>query len=228
MTLREHLKIFFSFFSHYVRCELSSKERVYAPFLFSCALLVVFNFAFDGRVDPQFFKPVFLAEVFITLLLSTQMAFMRQFDLEAEDNAFECFRVYGLPSYHLFLAKYLVSFIGSVLVVVPLLFLASFFHLSELPELALSVGFFLILFLVLLGLSALGSLMSSVLQRLNGREILFPLFFYPLSSPLFLIGLQAASFSFELRSVESLQLILLAIDSLYLVLGFLLFDEILN
>ena len=70
--------------------------------------------------------------------------------------------------------------------------------------------------------------MSSVLQRLNGREILFPLFFYPLSSPLFLIGLQAASFTFEARSVESLQFVLLGIDCVYLVLGFLLFDEILN
>ena len=185
MRLKKHFKILISFFSHYIKCELSSKERVYAPILFSCALLVVFSFAFDGKVDSQFFRPVFLAEVFITLLLSTQMAFMRQFDLESEDNAFESYRIYGLPSYHLFFAKYLVSLLGSVLVVIPLLLLASFFHLSEIPNLTLVPDFFLIVFLVLLGPSfpveapPPERLLFYLIDELHHMLLLFLLFYCP-------------------------------------------------
>lgn len=228
MTFTEHIKKIYYFIQHYIKCELSSKERLYAPFMFASTLLIIFNFAFDGKIGANYAQEVFVAEVFITLLFSVQISFMRQFDLEAEDNVFESFRVYHSNPYHLFLGKYLVTLISSFFIVIPTVFLALFFHLSKIPDVSFGLSFFLIILLVLGGLSALGTLMSSLLQRLSSREVLYPLFFYPLSCPLFLVGLQSASMALEGKDVNYLSLVLLGLDFIYLVLGFLLFDEILN
>lgn len=216
----------FCFLKHYIRCELFSKERLLAPLFFAATLLVIFNFAFGEGLPRESMKNIFVAEVFITTLFAVQLSFMRQFDLESDDNAFEVLRVARLNAYALFLGKYLVSLLAALFVVFPSVLLAWFFQAGELVGLNFGLNFFATIFCVLLGLAALGSLIGAVLQKLNGRELLYPLFFYPLASPLFLLGQQTALFALEGKAVLSLLGVLMGLDLLYLILALLLFDEI--
>ncbi len=216
------------FMKHYARCELSSKERFFAPLLFSATLLVMFNFSFGESIPRGYMVNIFVAEVFITLLFSLQLSFMRQFDLESEDNAFEVLRVSNVSYYALFLGKYFVSVISILCVVLPSVFLAWFFLAADLVDVEFSFYFYFSIFAALLGLSALGSLISALLQKLSGRELLYPLFFYPLGSPLFLLAQQIALFALEGKEIFSLLLVLLGLDLFYLVLALLLFDEIMT
>lgn len=216
------------FIKHYARCELSSKERFFAPLLFSATLLVVFNFSFGEGFPREYMIHIFVAEVFITILFSLQLSFMRQFDLESEDNAFEVFRVSNVSYYALFLGKYFVSVMSTFFVVLPSVFLAWFFLAADLAQGEFSFSFYCTIFLGVLGLSALGSLISALLQKLSGRELLYPLFFYPLGSPLFLLAQQIALFALEGKEIFSLLLVLIGLDLFYLVLALLLFDEIMS
>ena len=228
MNLVYSLKQLIFLTKHYIFCEVSSWERFYSPVLFAATILVIFNFAFADSLPKESLSKIFLAEVFVALLFAVQISFMRMFDLDTEDGALEVMRSRRLSSASIFLSKYTVTFLSACLMAVPIVFLAFFFHLSGQGFSGFWGTLFLILFLVLGGLSALGSLVSSVLQKVSSREVLYPLLFYPLCSPLFIVGLQVANMSLEGKEVSSLLFVLLGLDFLYLALGILLFDELIT
>lgn len=225
------MKFFFqdlkNLLGHYIKCELSSFERFYSPLLFASTILVIFHFAFGESLPSESLSKVFVAEVFVALLFSVQMSFLRLFDLETEDQALDIMKASNIKSSALFLSKYLVTFISSCVLAVPVVALSLFFQGSRsLPSFSF-LNLLMIIFLVLGGLSSLGSLLSVLLARLNSREVLYPLLFYPLSSPLFILGLQTAHFSFSGAEINPLLWVLIGLDCLYFALGFLLFDEVL-
>lgn len=213
---------------HYVKCERAAKERLYAPLLFASTLLVIFNFSFDGKITRDYSCEIFVAEVFITFLFAMQLSFLRQFDIETEDNAFDHLRLHQVSSYSLFMGKYLVSLVTGLVILIPTVLLAFFFHLSVLSHIDLNWQFCVVMLLVLAGISTLGCLISSLIQKMNGREALYPLLFYPLACPLFLVGLQSAYISLTSKEGANLMGILLGLDFIYLVLSLLLFDEIMD
>ena len=94
---------------------------------------------------------IFLAEVYVTLLLTMQLSFMRQFDIECEDNALESLRVHYVSSYTLYMAKYSTSLIMAFLTVIPTMLLAFFFHGASSNDLNLNLTFLLTVTLVVIG-----------------------------------------------------------------------------
>ena len=221
-------QMLFFLIKHNFNCELSAKERILSSLLFAGTILVLFNFAFAGKIMADYGQEVFLAELFITLVLTMQLSFMRQFDLECEDNALESLRINPISSYLLYLAKYFVSLVMATLVMAPTLLLALFFHAASSSALTLNLQFLAVLTLVLAGVCCIGCLISSLTQKMDARESLYPLLFYPLLVPLLIVGIQACYSSLNKPGETQLLMVLLALDVLYFLLSLLLFDEVMN
>ncbi len=213
---------------HNLKCEFAAKERLFSSLLFASTILIIFNFAFAGKIASDYSYEIFLAEVFVTLLLTMQLNFLRQFDIECEDNALDSLRLNPISSYSLYLGKYLVSLIMSTLILLPTLLLAFFFHGAATNNLVLNFQFLAVLSFVMLGLSCLGCLISALIQKMNAREAIYPLLFYPLSVPLLIVGLQACYKSLLSPGGWELTEVLLGLDLIYFLLSLLLFDEIMH
>ena len=213
---------------HNCKCEFNSKERVISSLLFASTILIIFNFVFVGKISTQYAYEIFIAEVFVTLLLTMQLNLLRLFDIECEDNALESLRLSPVSSYAIYMGKYLVNILVSLLIVIPSLLLAFFFHKSALNSFEINGQFFSIFVLVVFGVSSIGCLIAALLQKINAREALYPLLFYPLTIPLLIVGMQASYKSLITPGGWEFVEILLGLDFLYFLLSLLLFDELMT
>ncbi len=213
-----------------LRAELVDKERIVSPILFALTLLLLFAFAL-GDLDDALRLKVYLAETMLTALFALQVSFSRLFEPDRQDRVFDLLRTYPLSHTSLFLAKYtLVSLLGSATLIPTLLFGA---FLNQSPKLQLFswtvVG---IALLALAGLGALGVLLSALTLKANARQILYPLLYFPLTTPVLLAAIQSSRLCLEAGGltpdVNSWLGLLVAFDCIYITLGILLFTELVD
>lgn len=221
-----------SFFSQYWcmvsqgwKADLADKERLITPLLFAITVLLLFNFCFE-EVSKGIEAQVFTAELYLTSLFALQMSYVRIFVPDQQDKVFVLLQSYPLNHSAWFLSKYTLAFIYSLLVFVPVLLLcALFFSGADLnfwsPQLWLGG------LLSIVGLSTLGILLSTLTLKASGREILFPLLYFPLTVPVLLASVQA-SLSFLTSAPGGWHWlgILAGFDIIYFTLGLLLFGEL--
>jgi len=214
---------------HGVRAEFAEKDRLISPFLFAATMLIMFAFAV-GQVKEDLVIKIFLAQTFLTLLFALQTSFARIFDPDQKDKVFQLLQCYPINHSAWFLAKYiLVLFVGTA-ILVPTMLLAGLLNHDPNIQL-LNPMVFLVAFLALAGLASLGVLLSAMTLRASGREMLFPLLYFPLSTPVLLAAIQSSMVFLTPDSAETpLQWIglLSSFDVIYFTLGILLFSELVD
>lgn len=212
------------------KAELANKERLLTPLLFAATILILFNFVFTDAT-PALQAKFFVAETFLTLLFALQTSYARTFAPDEQDRVFELLQTYPLSHAAWFLAKYLQTLASSALILIPTLGMTGLFHSSSLGfSLLWSGPLWAAALLSLAGLAALGILLAAMTLKAAGREVLFPLLYFPLAVPVLLASSQAAlSFISGVSSGEVGQWLglLLGFDIIYLTLGILLFGELL-
>ena len=213
-----------------LKAELADLERCISPILFAVTLLLIFTFAL-GEIDRSLRVKIYLAETMLTALFALQVSFSRLFEPDRQDRVFDLLRTYPLSATALFSAKYtLVLILGSA-TLLPTLIFGAFLHQSANQPLFswLVVG---IAFLALAGLAALGVLLSAITLKANSRQILYPLLYFPLTTPVLLAAVQASRIYLESAKLtvdgRSWLGLLLAFDVIYLTLGTLLFAELID
>jgi len=225
---REHTSAWqqlYLFISCGLRLEFSNKERILSSFLFAAVILVVTAvcFATPAAVSTR----VLVAEIYLAFFLAMQIACLRIFEFEQRDGVYDLLRTYPLNGEIWYLSKLLVFIISSLLFLLPLLLLAFIFNSrSDYEAFLFVLG---IAALVLVGQAALGVLLTTIVLRARGRNILYPLTYFPLTMPL-LIGAAETSYAYlEKGAMDDSQLkwitLLIGIDIVYLTLGLLLFGE---
>jgi len=222
----------FSFLSQYLcmvsqgwKADLADKERLITPLLFAVTVLLLFNFCFE-EVSKGIEGQVFTAELYLTSLFALQMSYVRIFGPDQQDKVFSLLQSYPLNYAAWFLSKFTLAMIYSLLVFVPVLLLCTlFFSGADLNFWSLEL--WLGGLLSIIGLSTLGILLSTLTLKASGREMLFPLLYFPLSVPVLLASVQA-SLSFLTAAPGGLHWlgILVGFDIIYFTLGLLLFGEL--
>ncbi|MFK7873307.1 MAG: heme exporter protein CcmB [Oligoflexales bacterium] len=207
---------------HQLKLLFCDKERWVSPILFSITVLLLFSFAQGGYADKNVLE-IFSSQIFLTLLFATQMALYRSVEPEKEDRIFDALRLTPLPSGVWFCSRCTLAFVLSLSVAVPVVLMGFVLH-SNLVWVFLSFDFWALLLLVCTGLSCLGTLLAMLTFHADGREILFPLLFFPLSIPVLLAGL-AGTKVLGTSDVSSWIGLVAGFNVIYFTLGVLLFEE---
>lgn len=212
-----------------VQVEWASSERWLSPLLFALTVLVLFAFAF-GRIQPQFLPQMFTAATFLTAFFSLQIAFSRILEPDMQDKVFDQLRSYPISPSAWFLGKYILVLLLGLMILAPTLLLSNLF-LNEGRENLLSSSVFVVALVALLGLGSIGVLLSTMMLRSNAKQILYPLIYFPLTTPVLLAAVEASrAIIVDGTSLEKLLSswlgLLVIFGIMYFTLSLLLFGEL--
>jgi heme exporter protein B len=168
-----------------VRYELRSKQMWAGMGLFAILVLVIFNFAFDLRVDNK--VAVAPGALWVAFVFASILGLGRTIAAEREKGSMDRLLLCPVDRKAIYLAKLLgnMLFIGVVEVVALPIFAALF-------DVPLLVGpLLLIVLLGTLGIAAVGTLFSAMAASTQARELLLPILVFPLIVPVVIGSVRA-------------------------------------
>lgn len=168
-----------------VRCELRSKQVWMGMGLFALLVLVIFNFAFDLRVNNK--AAVAPGALWVAFIFASLLGLGRTIAAEREQGSMDRLLLCPVDRKAIYLAKLLgnVLFIGVVeIVAIPV-----FVVLFDVPLLAGPL--LLIVLFGTLGIAAVGTLFSAMAAATSARDVLLPILVFPLIVPVVISAVRA-------------------------------------
>lgn len=168
-----------------VRYELRSKQMWTGMGLFAILVLVIFNFAFDLRVDNK--AAVAPGALWVAFVFASMLGLGRTIATEREKASMDRLLLCPVDRKAIYLAKLLgnMLFIGVVEIVALPIFAALF-------DIPLFVGALLpVVLLGTLGIATVGTLFSAMAASTQARELLLPLLVFPLIVPIVIGAVRA-------------------------------------
>jgi heme exporter protein B len=203
--------------------EARGRETILAGGVFALLVLVVFNFAFDLRVENV--AAVAPGILWVTITFVGVLSLGRAFARERDRRTLDGLLLAPVDRSALYLAKVLTS-IASMLVVeivaVPV-FVGLFNLTVDLPLLALA------LVLGTIGLAGVGTLFAAIAAHTRAREVMLPLLLFPIQVPVILATVKSTGAAIRVPGLDPPEIgpwlgLLVAFDALFLGLSVLLFD----
>jgi heme exporter protein B len=207
--------------------ERRSKETLNALLFFSLALLFVFQFTLGP--DRERLAAVLPGVLWLGFILSGVLGLGRTFLVERDNDCWEALLLAPGDKSAVYVGK-LAASLALMLVVeaIVLALFALFFNVDLGPVLP---GLALVIVLGTLGIAAVGALFAAMTAQVRTRELLFPVLLLPVLVPV-LLGTVKATEALLLReplaSVAHWWQLLVAADVVYVVVGLLTFDVILE
>ena len=167
-----------------IRCELRSKQTWTSMGLFALLVLVIFNFAFDLRVDNK--AAIAPGALWVAFIFASLLGLGRTIAVEREKALMDRLLLCPVDRKAVYLAKLLgnLLFIGVVeLVALPVF--AALFNIPLFGELLP------IVLLGTLGIAAIGTLFSAIAAATQARELLLPILVFPLIVPVVISAIRA-------------------------------------
>jgi heme exporter protein B len=168
-----------------IRCELRSKQTWMGMGLFALLVLVIFNFAFDLRVDNK--AAIAPGVLWVAFVFASLLGLGRTIAAEREKGSMDRLLLCPVDRKAIYLAKLLgnLLFIG----VVEIIALPVFAALFDVP---LFAGTLLpIVLLGTLGIATVGTLFSAMAAATRARELLLPVLVFPLIVPVVISAVRA-------------------------------------
>ncbi len=203
--------------------EIRTRESALAGSVFALLVLVIFNLAFDLRVEDA--AAVAPGVLWVTVNFAGVLALGRSFARERDRRTMDGLLLAPMDRSAIYLAKLLAT-AGAMVVVeaiaVPAL-IALFNLRVDLPRLALS------LLLGTIGFAVVGTLFGAMAAHTRAREVMLPLLLFPIQLPVVLATVKSTGAAIALGGPAQPEpgnwLALLAgFDVLFLSMGVLLFD----
>lgn len=206
-----------------LRCELRSKQMWTGMGLFALLVLVIFNFAFDLRVDNQ--AAVAPGALWVAFVFASFLGLGRTIAAEREHGSLDRLLLCPVNRKAIYLAKLLgnVLFIG----VVEIVALPVFAILFNVPF-AVS-GLIPVVVLGTVGIASVGTLFSVMAAATSARELLLPILVFPLIVPIIIAAVRATSALMVITTNEPPWLgLIAAFDAIFLSLSTVLFEHVIE
>ena len=203
--------------------EWRTREASVAALVFALMVLVVFNFAFDLRVENA--EAVAPGVLWSTFLFATLLALGRGFARERDRGTLEGLVLAPIDRGSLYLAKLLANTLFVLLVeVVSLPIFAALFGVRfDWPRL-LAVAV-----LGALGLCGVGTLFAAMATHTRAREVMLPVLLIPIAIPVVIATVKATAAATGpapvLDDLPWLNL-LVAFDAIFIALSYLVFEHV--
>ena len=205
--------------------EWRSREIVTSMFIFGLTVTLIFALAFN--VSPIMFRQFAPGLLWVVILFTSVLGLNRLFSYEREMDAHWSWISAPIDRGHVFISKVLVGFI--FLSIAELLFIFPFFLFLNID---LSFSFPLLFVTLILGNSAIlsiGCLISGLALRADLREVLIPVLLFTIPSPVIIAATKSTVFIFQDKPFGEWSiwiLILLTFSLISVLLGYLLYDQI--
>ncbi|HEX9823613.1 MAG TPA: heme exporter protein CcmB [Actinomycetota bacterium] len=208
-----------------LRIELRGRHATAAVLPFAATMLVVFGLALGpGRDLLRETAPGLL---WVAVLFSSVLSFRQAYLAETEDGALEGLVLSPVDRAAVFLGKGAAVLAGLLaLEAVALVLVVALFDLPLGAPAVLAAAFAL----GTIGLSAVGSLFGALAQSARAREAVIPVLVLPLAVPVLLAGVRATALASAGRGGEAASWLglLAAFDVVFVVLGILVFEHLLE
>ena len=177
--------------------EIRSKEIILSVLIFSLITLVIFNFAFDPT--PKTALYVSPGILWTAILFGGILGLNRTFAMEINDGCLMGIIISPMPKDALFFGKVLSTLALMVLVEAILLgLIIAMFDLNiHWPAMLLVSA------MALIGFSVLGTLFSAIAAFTRAQEVMLPILFLPLISPVIIGAVEASGQIFRGGDVSS-------------------------
>ena len=186
LQMLQYFKYIWIIFRKDVLVEMRSKEITLSVFIFSFITLVIFNFAFDPTPkNVSYVAPVIL---WSAILFGGVLGLNRAFATEVDDGGWGAILVSPVPKDALFFGKVLSTFALMILVEGILLSLMIVMFDLQINWPAM----LLVSFMALFGFSVLGTLFSAISVFTRAQEVMLPILFLPLISPVIIAAVECS------------------------------------
>jgi heme exporter protein B len=207
--------------------ERRSKESLNALLFFALLLLFLFQFALGP--DSERLRSALPGLLWLGLILAGLLGLGKTFITERDNDCWDGLRLTPGDKSAIYLGKLLGNCVLMTAVEAVLLALFGFFYGVDLgPALG---PLALVLALGTIGLAAVGTLFAAMTAQLRARELLFPVLLLPAQVPMLLAAVsatQAALLGQPLAEVSHWLKLLIGADVVYVVIGLLTFEFILD
>lgn len=206
-----------------VRAEIRTKDIFSAMFVFALLSVVIFQFAFDLRIDNV--RQVVPGVLWVSITFAGVLGLNRSFVLEKDKGSLEGLLLTPVDRGAIYLGKMLANLVFILVVEVFIIPLSSvFFNVPLwLPEILLVVV------LGTIGFAAVGTVFSAMSVNTRAREVLLPILLLPVIVPVLIAGVRVTGGILDGESLGELSnwlQLLIAFDVLYLAASFLTFDVV--
>jgi heme exporter protein B len=205
--------------------EFRRRELVVSTLVFALLVIVVFNFAFDLRVENL--GAIGPGALWVAVFFAGILNVGRTLLLERERGGWEGLLLAPLEPGVMYVAKLVGNVVFMLLVEV--LLLPAFAALYNLP--VLDWGVLWILALGTVGFAAVGTLFSALSANSRAREVMLPVLLFPVLVPVIIATVRATAERVSpnpaMGSAPWASL-LLTFDVLFVIGGYLLFDHVLE
>lgn len=207
--------------------EWRSREILTAMIVFSMLVTVIFNFAFSpSAADAPRLLPGML---WVTVAFASTLGLSRSFVLERDHGAIEALRLFPFDPSLIYVGK-LVSNLLYLLAAEALL-LPALAAIAGIRLAGILAPLALIMLLGSIGLVAVGTIFSAMSVNTRIREVLLPVLMFPLAAPVLISAVRATLGILTgnaLGDVLPGLRILLAFDAIFLVVGYVIFEFVLE
>ncbi len=206
--------------------EWRSRDRMVAMLIFSFLMAIVFWFALPDR-RPDEWAELLPGLLWTAYVFASLLGLNRSFALELENDALAGLALAPGNRGFVFLGKALASFV--LISFVELITAAVFALLFGVDLTGAAPGLAAVVALATWGIACIGTLLAVMAVRTRFRELLLPILMLPALFPVLAGAVEATRAAVAGASLpfEAVQL-LIVVDGIYLVVGFLTFDYILD
>ncbi|MAE80221.1 uncharacterized protein METZ01_LOCUS195732 [marine metagenome] len=223
--MRESLAVIWAIGRKDLLLETRNKDIIVAVSAFALLVLMVFTFAIDiNQVNAKLTGPGIL---WASIAFAGVTGLNRAFALELEGNTLEALMLAPISRDLIYVGKMFGNFLfltASQIIVVPIF--AVLFNLAVLRWEMLVISL-----LTTIGFSAIGTLFAAMSMRVRAREVMLPLLFLPVVTPLIMAAVESTSHVVNDGSwpeiAQWIQLAL-AFDIAFIVISAFIFQQILE
>jgi heme exporter protein B len=206
-----------------ITAELRSREIITSVLVFAVLVLVIFNFAFTADSDTMLALAPGL--LWVAFTFAGVLALNRSFIPEKEENCLEGLLACPAGREVIYTGKALGSLLFLMLVeAVVLVVFALLFNIN-----VFKIEIIAVVILGTLGFTAVGTVFSALAVNTRAREMVLPVLFLPVVSPVIIAAVEASSLALAGKSWSDMTvwlIILLAFDAIFLVVPFLVFEYV--
>jgi len=206
-----------------VAVELRTKEMLSSMFVFSLLVIVIFNFAFELRVEDV--RKVAPGVLWVTFTFAGMLGLNRSFVLEKDKGCLEGLLLCPVDRSAIYFGKMLGNVIFMTVVeaiIIPIF--SVLFNLSLFQPLLL-----LIVVLGTLGFAGVGTLFSAMAVHTRAREVMLPILLFPVVVPAMIAAVKATGGILDGQPFSEIAhwvRLLVVFDVVFFAISFMTFDYV--
>ena len=205
--------------------ERRSKETLSAMFVFALMVVVIFDLAFDLRVENA--HQIAPGVLWVALTFAGVLGFNRSFIMERESRCMEGLVMTPVDRSAIYMGKFLSDIL--FMFIMEVLILPIFAILFDVA--VMNPSLWLVIALGTAGFTAMGTLFAAMAATTRAREIMLPILLFPITVPVIVASTQATARILDQQTLSDTYTwlrLLVAFDIISIALALLGFEYVLE